>query len=138
MCLFRTLFIKHHWIWKVSGTSRWRNLVFPACRFLKLEHHLHSPYGESIIERMMQYIKDRTESFDDYFPCRVKDCKLKHIINWLNLSVDYHNNNKKSVKWTEPNDRFNLCYFWIFWLFRIRYTLQYIIIKNLFCYEKIN
>jgi putative transposase len=63
-----------------------------ACRFLKLKHHLHSPFEKSIIERTMQYIKDRTESFDDYFPCRVKDCKLKHISNWLNLFVDYHNN----------------------------------------------
>ncbi len=37
-----------------------------ACRFLKLQHHLHSSYEKSIIERTMQYIKDRTESFDDY------------------------------------------------------------------------
>jgi putative transposase len=42
-----------------------------ACRFLKLEHHLHSAYKKSIIiERTIQYIKDRTEGFDDYFPCR--------------------------------------------------------------------
>ena len=39
----------------------------------------------------MQYIKDRTECFDDYFPCRKKKCKLKHVINWMNLFVDYHN-----------------------------------------------
>jgi putative transposase len=45
-----------------------------------------------LIERTMQYIKDRTEEFDDYFPCRKKKkCKLKHVINWLNLFVDYHN-----------------------------------------------
>jgi transposase-like protein len=41
-----------------------------ACRFLGLKHHLHSPLKKSLIERTMQYIKDRTESFDDYFPCR--------------------------------------------------------------------
>jgi transposase-like protein len=62
-----------------------------ACRFLKLKHHIHSPYEKSIIETMMQYIKDRTESFDDYFPCRIKNCKMKHVKNWLNLFVDYHN-----------------------------------------------
>ena len=28
-----------------------------ACEFLKLNHHLHSSYGISIIERTMQYIK---------------------------------------------------------------------------------
>lgn len=62
-----------------------------ACRFIGLEHHLHSPYEKSLIERTMQYIKDRTESFDDYFPCRKANCKLKHVINWLNLFVCRHN-----------------------------------------------
>ena len=62
-----------------------------ACGFLKVDHHIHSPFEKSVIERTMQYIKDRTESFDDYFPCRLKGCKLKHVTNWLNLFVDYHN-----------------------------------------------
>ena len=57
-----------------------------ACRFLKLGHHIHSPLEKSLIERTMQYVQDRTtESFDDYFPCRLKNCKLKHLRNWLNL-----------------------------------------------------
>jgi putative transposase len=30
-----------------------------ACQFLKLNHHIHSPYEKSIIERTIQYIKDR-------------------------------------------------------------------------------
>jgi putative transposase len=38
-----------------------------AYRLLKLQHHIHSSYKKSIIERTMRYIKDRTESFDDYF-----------------------------------------------------------------------
>jgi putative transposase len=62
-----------------------------ACQFLTLKHHIHSSYEKSIIERTMQYVKDRTESFDDYFPCRKKDCKLKHVRNWLNMFLDYHN-----------------------------------------------
>ena len=62
-----------------------------ACRFLNLDHHIHSSFEKSIIERTMQYIKDRTEGFDDYFPCKMKNCNLNHIINWLNLFVDYHN-----------------------------------------------
>ena len=62
-----------------------------ACRFLKLKHHLHSSFEKSLIERTMQYIKDRTECFDDYFPFRLKNCKLKHVLNWLNLFVNYHN-----------------------------------------------
>ena len=73
-----------------------------ACRFLKLKHHIHSSYEKSMIERTMQYIKDRTESFDDYFPCRLKtcrlkNCKLKHVLNWLNLFVDHYNKEIKPV-----------------------------------------
>jgi putative transposase len=63
-----------------------------ACKFLKLNHHIHSPFEKSIIERTMQYIKDRTENFDDYFPCRKKNkCKLNHIKQWFNLFIDQHN-----------------------------------------------
>ena len=34
-----------------------------ACRFLKIRHHIHSPLEKRLIERTMQYIKDRTEKF---------------------------------------------------------------------------
>ncbi len=63
-----------------------------ACRFLKLQHHLHSQFEKSLIERTMQYIKDRTECFDDYFPCNRKEkCNLFHVKNWLNLFLNMHN-----------------------------------------------
>jgi len=63
-----------------------------ACKFLKLNHHTHSSYEKSIMERTVQYIKDRTESFDDYFPCPQKvNCKLEHVKNWFNVFVDIHN-----------------------------------------------
>ena len=64
-----------------------------ACRFLKIKHNLHSTFEKSIIERTIQYIKDRTEYFDDYFPCRKSKCKLQHIQKWLDLFVSHHNNN---------------------------------------------
>jgi putative transposase len=68
-----------------------------ACRFLRLHHHhIHSLYEKSIIERTVQYIKDRTKGFDDYFPCRKSKCKLQHIQKWLNLFVSHHNNNLPS------------------------------------------
>jgi putative transposase len=69
-----------------------------ACRFLRLKHHIHSTLEKSLIERTMQYIKDRTECFDDYFPCRIKNCKLKHVRNWLRFFVDYDNKGVKPVK----------------------------------------
>ena len=62
-----------------------------ACQFLKLDHHIHSFYEKSIIERTIQYIKDRTECFDDYFPCKRKKCKSKHVRKWLYLFIDQHN-----------------------------------------------
>ena len=62
-----------------------------ACNFLKMDHHVHSSLEKSLIERTMQYIKDRTECFDDYFPCRLENCKLKNVKNWLNLFINYHN-----------------------------------------------
>src|SRR3954453_17383828 len=73
-----------------------------ACKFLKLKHHIHVSHEKSIIiERTIQYIKDRTECFDDYFPCRKKNCKLKHVKQWLNLFA-YHHNNEIYSNFTEP------------------------------------
>ena len=40
-----------------------------ACRALGLVHRLHSPYEKSLVERANQYLKDRIEEFDDYYPC---------------------------------------------------------------------
>jgi len=62
-----------------------------AYQFLNIDHYLHSPLEKSLIERTIQYVKDRTESFDDYFPCKRKKCKLKHIPYWLNLFAYQHN-----------------------------------------------
>ena len=69
-----------------------------ACNSLGLTHILHSPFEKSIIERTMESVKDRTECFDDYFPCRKKNCKLLHVWNWLNLFVGYHNKQLQIVK----------------------------------------
>jgi putative transposase len=43
-----------------------------AYKFLKLDHHINSSYEKSIIERAIQYIRDRTECFDDYFSMQKK------------------------------------------------------------------
>jgi len=63
-----------------------------ACRFLNVDHHIHSSLEKSLIERTMQYIKDRTESFDDYFPCRKECCSLFHIKHWFILFAVMYNN----------------------------------------------
>ena len=37
-----------------------------ACNVLGLKHHLHSSLEKNLMERVNQYFKDGTESFDDY------------------------------------------------------------------------
>jgi putative transposase len=62
-----------------------------ACIFLNVEHHFHSSYQKSIIERTIHYMKDRTECFDGYFPCKKdNDFRLKRVMNWLGLFVTMH------------------------------------------------
>lgn len=62
-----------------------------VCIFLRMKRHVHSPFKKSLTKSMIQYVKDRTECFDDYFPCLKENCKLKHMTNWLNPYVNYHN-----------------------------------------------
>lgn len=54
-------------------------------------------YVQSIVERMMEYLKDRTKEFDDYYPC-IKSgfCNLKHVHKWLDLFVFMYNTIVKS------------------------------------------
>ena len=63
-----------------------------ACRFLHLKHYLHSPLEKNMIERVMEYFKDRTECFDDYYPCTTnKNCDLEHVYNWIKLFIYLYN-----------------------------------------------
>jgi putative transposase len=63
-----------------------------ACNFLHLKHRLHSPLEKSLIERMMQYFKDRTECFDDYYPCtKNNNCDLEHVYNWIKMFIYLYN-----------------------------------------------
>ena len=52
-----------------------------------------------MIERMMQYFKDRTEFFDDYYPCNrnKKKCDLQHAYNWIKLFVYLYNKNRNTI-----------------------------------------
>jgi putative transposase len=61
-----------------------------ACISLGLT--LHSPFEKSIIERTMESVKDKTECFDDYYPClRKSDCNLSHVYQWIILFVYMYN-----------------------------------------------
>ena len=54
-----------------------------ACRSLGLEHHVYDVLRSNLMERFVQYVKDRTEGFDDYFPCRRERCRFEHVNGWL-------------------------------------------------------
>lgn len=69
-----------------------------ACRSIGLEHRIHSPYEKSLMERLVQYFKDRTECFDDYYPCRRLECDLSHVYNWIGVFVFMHNAKRNHIK----------------------------------------
>ena len=71
-----------------------------ACNVIGLKHYLHSSFEKSLMERVNQYFKDRTEGFDDYYPCIRNECKLFHVYNWIQFFVSMYN----SVTATGSND----------------------------------
>ncbi len=85
----RSLLSKYgrHTVYTDGGT--W---YLQACNFLYLNHRLHSPIEKNLVERVMQYFKDRIESFDDYYPCtKNNNCDLAHVYNWLKLYIYLYN-----------------------------------------------
>jgi transposase-like protein len=57
-----------------------------ACRWLfRLKREVYGIEMKNVMERFIQYLKDRTECFDDHSPCRKKkeDCNRQHVWNWL-------------------------------------------------------
>jgi putative transposase len=63
-----------------------------ACSYLGIKHLVHTSFEKSIIERTIGYFKDRTKTFEDYYPCKHKiKYKLSHLHNWLSLFVFMHN-----------------------------------------------
>lgn len=73
-----------------------------ACRALGLEHRLHTPLEKGLVERAMEYVKDRTEGFDDYYPCRKGvGCRLEHVTNLLSLITFMLNTRKAGIRFTK-------------------------------------
>jgi putative transposase len=78
--------------------ARWYN---DACKWLRLKHNVYDIYLKNIMERFIQKIKDRTEYFDDHFPCNKIHCNRKHVYNWLKLYVLYLDLNMSKTKFTK-------------------------------------
>jgi|SRR5918995_1200326 putative transposase len=71
-----------------------------ACSSLGLKHRLHTPFEKSLIERAIQYFKDRSEHFDDYYPCIKSGCDLSHVYKWLGLFVFMRNAMIANIKFS--------------------------------------
>jgi transposase-like protein len=58
-----------------------------ACRRAGVEHVVYDRPLRNLMERMVQYLKDRTEAFDDLFPRRRARAEVEgafeHVRNWL-------------------------------------------------------
>ena len=78
--------------WKTSHFHRWRYLVSASMCVSQNWSPCSFAFGEKI-DRKIQYVKDRTEGFDDYFPCRKQKCKLEHVKQWVKAFA-YHHNDK--------------------------------------------
>ena len=82
---FRSLVDRYgkHIVYTDGGT--WYPQV---CNFLHLKQRLYSSLEKSLIERVMQHFKDRTESFDDYYSyTKNKNCGLANLYNWVKLFI---------------------------------------------------
>ena len=44
------------------------------------------------MERVNQYFKDRTELFDEYYPCFKNECNLFHVHNLIQFFASMYNN----------------------------------------------
>jgi putative transposase len=72
-----------------------------ACKWLRLRHIIYGTQLKNIMERFIQQIKDRTECFDDNFPCKIKRCSRQHVDNWLRMYILYLNMETDRVKFTD-------------------------------------
>jgi len=52
----------------------------------------HIPIQTSLMERVIQYLKDRIEGFDDNYPCIKENCNLFQVHKWIQFFVSMYDN----------------------------------------------
>ena len=72
-----------------------------ACKWLRFKHQVYGTEPKNIMERFIQKIKDRTEYFDDHFPCKSESCNRKHVTNWMKIIILYLHVKTNGIKLTE-------------------------------------
>ena len=64
-----------------------------------------------MIERLIQYFKERTESFEDYYSCNnnKQNCDLQHVYNWIKLFIYLYNTTiRNKIPFIERGGEINL------------------------------
>jgi len=83
-----------------------------ACKWAGVEHVVYDRPLRNLMERMVQYVKDGTEAFDDPFPVggrRLASGRaFEHVPNWLSAFISMHNfvfdNRDLEGGWRPPLD----------------------------------
>jgi len=55
-----------------------------SCKILNLRHGLYSIEVRNLMERIIEYVKDRTRLFDNYIPCIKDECDEEHADSKIN------------------------------------------------------
>jgi hypothetical protein len=58
---------------------------------LGLERHVYDVLRGDLMERFVEYVKDRAEGFDDYFPRRRERCRFEHVQGLLSYDLPSFN-----------------------------------------------
>jgi len=78
-----------------------------ACRWAGVEHVVYGHPLKNLMERMVQYVKEGTEAFDDLFPVRKSRLRsrraFEHVLNWLSafMSMQDFVFENGGLEWTE-------------------------------------
>ncbi|MGC8848546.1 MAG: hypothetical protein ACP5QE_06860 [Conexivisphaera sp.] len=54
-----------------------------ACRWAGVPHVVYDHPLKNLMERINQYLKDRTESFDDLYSMRRRGHPFERVVSWL-------------------------------------------------------
>lgn len=71
-----------------------------ACKRLRLKHIIYDTELTNLMERFIQQIKDRTECFDEYYPCKCMSCKIYHLNEWTHLFMFIRSAAIRHIKFT--------------------------------------
>jgi transposase-like protein len=63
-----------------------------ACNVIGLKHHIHSSIEKSLMERVNQYFRDRTELFDDYYSFVKNEWNIFQVNYRIQFFVSMYNN----------------------------------------------